>query len=80
MQHRYSLRFESGERKGESIPITGAGLTVGRKPGNTLQILDNSVSGSHAELVIEPEGVLLRDTGSTNGTRVGTTRVIEQKL
>jgi hypothetical protein len=80
MQHRYSLRFETGERKGESIPITGAGLTVGRKPGNTLQILDNSVSGSHAELVVEPDGVLLRDTGSTNGTRVGTARVIEQKL
>ncbi len=80
MQHRYSLRFESGERKGETIPITGSGLTVGRKPGNTLQILDNSVSGSHAELVVDQGGVQLRDTGSTNGTRVGTQRVLEQQL
>jgi hypothetical protein len=80
MEHRYSLRFESGERKGESIPITTAGLSVGRKPGNTLQILDNSVSGSHAELSFDGEGVLLKDTGSTNGTRVGNQRVLEQHL
>lgn len=80
MEHRYSLRFESGERRGESIPIPATGITVGRKPGNTLQILDNSVSGSHAELIVESDGVLLRDTGSTNGTRVGTQRVLEQRL
>jgi hypothetical protein len=80
MEQRYSLRFETGERHGESIPITGNGITVGRKPGNTLQILDNSVSGKHAELVVDPQGVLLRDLGSTNGTRVGHQRVLEQRL
>ncbi|MBL8857813.1 MAG: FHA domain-containing protein [Planctomycetes bacterium] len=80
MENRYSLRFESGERRGESISIPSGGITVGRKPGNTLQILDNSVSGSHAVLSIEGDGVLLRDTGSTNGTRVGGQRVLEQRL
>jgi pSer/pThr/pTyr-binding forkhead associated (FHA) protein len=74
------LRFETGERRGETIPISGTGLTVGRKPGNTLQILDNSVSGKHAELLVDDEGVLLRDLGSTNGTRVGAERVIEKRL
>lgn len=80
MDHRFSLRFESGERRGETIPITGSGLSVGRKPGNSLQILDNSVSGQHAELKVDDEGVLLRDLGSTNGTRVGSQRVIETRL
>jgi hypothetical protein len=80
MDNRYSLRFESGERKGETIPIGGSGFTIGRKPGNTLQILDNSVSGNHAAIDVDAQGVRLRDLGSTNGTRVGDQRVLETRL
>jgi hypothetical protein len=80
MDNRYSLRFESGERKGETIPIGGSGFTIGRKPGNSLQILDNSVSGNHAAIDVDAQGVLLRDLGSTNGTRVGDQRVLETHL
>src|SRR5882672_1350660 len=80
MQNRYALRFENGERRGETIPITGSGISVGRKPGNAIQVLDASVSGRHAELVVDAGGVLLRDLGSTNGTRVGAERVSEQRL
>jgi hypothetical protein len=80
MHHRYALRFENTERRGETIPITGSGASVGRKPGNAIQVLDASVSGRHAELVVDSEGVLLRDLGSTNGTRVGADRVSEQRL
>src|SRR5258705_5661110 len=80
MEQRYVLRFESGERAGETIPIEGREFTVGRKPGHSLQLLDNSVSGKHAEIVIDATGPLLRDLGSTNGTRVGGERVIETRL
>lgn len=80
MQQRYALRFENGERRGETIPITGSGITVGRKPGNSVQILDASVSGRHAELVVDSEGVLVRDLGSTNGTRIGSERISEQRV
>jgi hypothetical protein len=80
MQNRYALRFENGERRGETIPITGSGISVGRKPGNAIQVLDASVSGRHAELVVDAGGVLLRDLGSTNGTRVGAERISEQRL
>ena len=78
MDNRYSLRFESGERQGESIPIPASGLTIGRKPGNTLQITDTSISGTHAEIRVEGGAVLLRDLGSTNGTRVGAQRLMEK--
>jgi pSer/pThr/pTyr-binding forkhead associated (FHA) protein len=80
MTHRYSLRFESGERAGEVVPITGAVFTVGRKPGNSLQIVENSVSGKHAELRIEGGGLQLKDLGSTNGTRVAGERIVEAEL
>lgn len=80
MQQRYTLRFESGERAGESIPITEGGFVVGRKPGSSLQILDSSVSGRHAEIVVSAAGCVVKDLGSTNGTRIGTQRVLEESL
>jgi len=80
MDPRFSLRFESGDRAGEVVPIQGQGFTIGRRPGQSLQILDNSVSGKHAELTVEAQGVVLRDLGSTNGTRVGGERVTETRL
>ena len=80
MSPRFSLRFESGERAGEVVPISGAAFTVGRKPGNSLQLVDASVSGKHAEFTITDAGVHLRDLGSTNGTKVGGERVTEAEL
>jgi len=80
MEPRYSLRFENGDRKGESIPIPESGLSVGRKPGRTLQIVDASVSGAHAELAVDKYGVTVKDADSTNGTRVNGERVIEKRL
>jgi hypothetical protein len=80
MDNRYSLRFETGERAGETVPITGSGFTIGRKPGNSLQILDNSVSGQHAEIEVDAEGARVKDRGSTNGTRVAEQRVVETRL
>jgi len=80
MDPRFSLRFQSGERSGELIPIPEGGFTVGRRPGNSLQVLDNSVSGRHAEFLIDERGVTVKDLGSTNGTRVGDLRVLEQRV
>ena len=80
MSNRYSLRFETGERRGEQIPLTGSKFTIGRRPGNSLQVLETSVSGKHAELLVSDEQILLRDLGSTNGTRVGGEKVLESRL
>lgn len=80
MTFQYALRFESGERRGEVIPISivaaqGGVFTIGRKPGNSLQVTDASVSGRHAELEVEGDHVSIRDLESTNGTEVGGRRV-----
>lgn len=80
MEHRFRLRFESGERRGEEVALPAGGLTVGRKPENDLVIADPSVSGRHAELVVDEGGVLLRDLGSTNGTRVGGEKTDQTRL
>lgn len=71
MQDRFTLRFQDGERQGDTVPITSPRFTLGRRPGNSLQIQDGSVSGQHAEFIIDDQGALLKDLGSTNGTRLG---------
>ena len=80
MSTRFSLRFVSGDRAGEVYGLNGPRVTVGRKPGNSLQIIDGSVSGTHAELLIDEGGVVLRDRNSTNGTKVSGVAIEEREL
>ncbi len=80
MTDRYALRFASGGREGETVPLAEPRTTVGRRPGNTLLVDDSSVSGQHAEFVIEGQSVTLRDLGSTNGTRVGGQKITLRQL
>lgn len=46
--------------------LRGDRVTIGRRPDNTIQILDRSVSGYHAELINEGDHYRLHDLGSTN--------------
>ncbi len=45
-------------------------ITIGRSPENLIQIEDPSVSGKHARLEMVGEDYHLKDSDSTNGTRV----------
>jgi pSer/pThr/pTyr-binding forkhead associated (FHA) protein len=45
-------------------------VTVGRVSDNTIQIEDASVSSHHAELTLRGADYVLKDIGSTNGTRL----------
>jgi transcriptional regulator with GAF, ATPase, and Fis domain len=52
-------------------------ITGGR--GSTLDVVltDDSVSTSHFEIRLTTEGVILRDLGSTNGTWIGRSRLVD---
>ena len=50
-------------------------FSVGRKPGNSLQVNSRTVSSSHAELSPAGDTLLLTDLESTNGTFVNGQRV-----
>ncbi len=80
MSDRPSLRFLSGDRAGEVVPLTGPTFTIGRRPGNSLQVADPSVSGKHAELTLDDLGLVVQDLGSTNGTRVDDERIVEERV
>lgn len=61
------LVAQAGPLMGRRIPIDGT-LTIGREPSCTIIIPDRQVSRFHARLVLLPEGVMLEDMGSKNGT------------
>ncbi|MBI4871228.1 MAG: sigma 54-interacting transcriptional regulator [Candidatus Riflebacteria bacterium] len=71
------MLVEEGPDKGSTAGLEGERLTLGTAPDNGLVLSDPSVSRHHAELVRGPEGLLLRDLGSTNGTFLGAHRVKE---
>ncbi len=57
-------------RPANEYPLAGSSVKVGRSADNTIQLFDDSVSGHHAELTAEGNNYVLRDLGSTNGTKV----------
>jgi pSer/pThr/pTyr-binding forkhead associated (FHA) protein len=66
-----SLRLKFPEKEEPSvIVLTGSRVTLGRLPLNTIQIVDRTLSGFHAEFVLEEDHYRLHDRGSTNGTFV----------
>ena len=66
-----SIRIPFPEQDEPSVvALTGARITIGRLPFNTVQIIDRTMSGFHAELIMEDGHYRLHDRGSTNGTFV----------
>lgn len=68
------LYFHTGPLAGQSVPL-GQGLRVGRERDCHVCVEDGSVSRHHADLVPGPQGWVLRDLGSSNGTTVNGARI-----
>ncbi|HEY3496009.1 MAG TPA: sigma-54-dependent Fis family transcriptional regulator, partial [Polyangiaceae bacterium] len=66
----------SGAQRGQRVRLVDR-LRIGKAPENDLVLSDDTVSRQHCELERRSSGVLVRDLGSTNHTRVGRTAVRE---
>ena len=65
---------------GSTHELTEDRVTIGRTRDNAIVVRDPSVSSRHAELCLTGATYLLRDLGSTNGTRVNGISVTETVL
>ncbi|MBX7101164.1 MAG: FHA domain-containing protein [Myxococcaceae bacterium] len=74
------LEITAGPDSGKYKKFRGVRMVIGRTPGVDLQLSDQSVSRKHVELVQGDKGVLLRDLGSGNGTKVNGAKVTEKLL
>ena len=61
-------------------PLLDAEQTIGRLPSNTICVGDGSVSSNHARILRTPEGFVLEDLQSRNGTFVNGERVEGKRL
>ena len=50
--------------------LNSPAVSVGYGQGNDVRLSDESVSDQHVKLEETPEGIRLKDLGSTNGTKV----------
>jgi adenylate cyclase len=74
----YRLVSADGQLSFELRP--GTPLVLGRALSSDLPVLDPTVSRRHAELVVEPHAVTIRDLGSSNGTFVNGDRVTSARV
>jgi pSer/pThr/pTyr-binding forkhead associated (FHA) protein len=71
----------SGPYTGQVFPLAAPVTTIGREAGRTVALVaDSRASRRHASIYGEPNGYVLRDDGSSNGTFVNNTRVMEHLL
>ena len=69
-----------GGRVGQSFPLSGDRLTIGRSPDAEVFLDDVTVSRNHAVLVHRHGGWFLDDSGSLNGTYVNRKRIDSHRL
>jgi hypothetical protein len=69
-----------GGRVGESFPLSGDRMTIGRRPDSDVFLDDVTVSRDHALLVRRGSDFYLDDLGSLNGTYVNRHRIESHKL
>ncbi len=77
---RIELDFMMGPLAGQRVEVTPAGLTIGRKAGNSLIIHDETLSGNHAQIVYMQGRFFAKDLGSANGSYVNGKKITEVGL
>ncbi len=71
------LRVLSGPDAGLDSSFGLPTVRIGAAPDNDVVLSDRAVSRRHAEIQMTPNGLLLRDLGSTNGTFINGVRITE---
>ncbi len=76
----FSLTVLEGPDAGAQVRAKSSELSVGTAPGNDLVLSDQTVSRHHFTLEATPQGLQVRDLGSSNGTWVGAARLVQGYL
>jgi pSer/pThr/pTyr-binding forkhead associated (FHA) protein len=69
-----------GGRAGETFPLDGDRMSVGRRPDSNVFLDDVTVSRDHAVIVRRGSDYYLDDCGSLNGTYVNRRRIESHRL
>lgn len=76
----YRLLVTGGDGRSRAIALGPVPLVLGRHPGADVVLDDITVSLRHAQISMGPDGPVVADLGSLNGTWVNGWRVMEAQL
>lgn len=79
-QTGFALVLSENGRFRTEISLDRERLSIGRRSRNDLVLEDLTVSGEHALIQVRPEGCLIRDLESRNGTHVNGRPIAECQL
>jgi len=71
---KFMLRGVSGPTFGKTYAMVGT-ISLGRNTDCDISIASDEISRQHAKLQVVPDGVMVEDMGSANGTFVNNARV-----
>ena len=74
------LKGMSGSVAGQEFPLDQEQVSIGRSADNSIVVIDSAVSSHHCAVMREDNRYVLRDLGSTNGTRLNGRDVKESPL
>jgi pSer/pThr/pTyr-binding forkhead associated (FHA) protein len=72
----FQLVVRAGPTPGKVYPIMKKEIIIGRDPNSDVLINDAEISRHHAAIKFQPEGFVIEDLGSTNGTVINGQRLM----
>ncbi|MFG0333705.1 MAG: FHA domain-containing protein [Maioricimonas sp. JB049] len=76
----YLLIVDSGKHKGRKLKISHDSAIVGRDEAAGIRIASQEVSRNHCALIPTPEGLVVRDLESSNGTFVNGAPILRDTI
>ncbi len=76
----FALVVERGPRAGMTYVLNPGTTTIGRHPDSDIFLNDITVSRHHCRFILDEQGLVVEDSGSTNGTYVRDVSVERAKV
>jgi ABC transport system ATP-binding/permease protein len=74
------IEDDSGRTTVVPLPPSREEITIGRKEGNTIRLIEQNISRYHARLVKSQTGYFIEDKGSYNGIKVNGDRITGRRF